>query len=116
MSDESPRVEFFADNGIIEIRYFDTPKDELYCSWKLPESIAHELSTWWISLKKNKEIVFPLQKRTKACELTLHTEKYIEVREFDNSGRYKMTGWSLPKEAVEELIAKQGIKKFKEEG
>ena len=104
MSNESPRVEFFVDNGIIEIRYFDTPKDELCRSWKLPESIAHELSTWWISLKKNKEITFPLQKRTKACELILHTEKYIEVREFDNLGRYKMTGWSLPKEVVEELI------------
>jgi len=36
VSDESPKVEFFTDNGIIEIRYFDTPKDELYRSWKLP--------------------------------------------------------------------------------
>ncbi|MDP2943685.1 MAG: hypothetical protein Q8N49_00200, partial [Candidatus Omnitrophota bacterium] len=60
MSDESPRVEFFVNNGIIEIRYFDTPKDELYRSWKLPESIANELIAWWISLKKNKEITFPL--------------------------------------------------------
>jgi len=111
VSDESPKVEFFANNGIIEIRYFDTPKDELCRSWKLPESIAHELSTWWISLKKNKEISFPLQKRTKACELILHTEKYIEVREFDNSGRYKMTGWSLPKKVVEELINWDGKNK-----
>jgi hypothetical protein len=36
VSDESPRVEFSVNNGIIEIRYFDTPKDELYRSWKLP--------------------------------------------------------------------------------
>ena len=104
MSNESPRVEFFANNGIIEIRYFDTPKDELYRSWKLPESIAHELIAWWISLKKNKEITFPLKKRTKVCELTMHTEKNIEIKSLDCLGRTNMTGWSLPGAVVERLI------------
>ncbi|MFZ2603597.1 MAG: hypothetical protein WAX79_06345 [Candidatus Omnitrophota bacterium] len=59
MSDESPKVEFFANDGIIEIRYFDTPKDQLYRSWKLPESLVDELITFWRNLKKNKEITFP---------------------------------------------------------
>ena len=105
MSDESPRVEFFANNGIIEIRYFDTPKDELYRSWKLPESIAHELIAWWISLKKNKEITFPLQKRTKLCEFTMYTEKFIEIKSLDCRGRTNMTGWNLPNIVFEELIS-----------
>ncbi|MDP3786379.1 MAG: hypothetical protein Q8R05_02370 [Candidatus Omnitrophota bacterium] len=107
MSDESPKVEFFANNGIIEIRYFDTPKDELYRSWKLPESIAHELIAWWINLKKNKEITFPLQKRTKVCELTMHTEKNIEIKSLDCLGRTNMTGWSLPAVVVEKLAVRQ---------
>ena len=107
MSDESLRVEFFANDGIIEIRYFDTPKDELYRSWKLPESIAHELIAWWISLKKNKEITFPLQKRTKVCELTMHTEKNIEIKSLDCLGRTNMTGWSLPAVVVEKLAVRQ---------
>jgi len=105
VSDESPKVEFFANNGIIEIRYFDTPKDALYCSWKLPESIAHELIAWWISSEKNKKITFPLQKRTKVCELTMHTEKYIEIKSLDCRGRTNMTGWNLPSKIVKELIA-----------
>jgi len=104
VSDESPKVEFFANNGIIEIRYFDTPKDELYRSWKLPESIAHELIAWWISLKKNKEISFPLQKRTKVCELTMHTEKNIEIKSLDCLGRTNMTGYSLPAAVVGHLV------------
>ncbi len=107
MSDESPRVEFFANNGIIEIRYFDTPKEELYRSWKLPESIAHELIAWWISSNKNKRITFPLQKRTKVCELTMHTEKNIEIKSLDCLGRTNMTGWSLPAVVVEKLVVRQ---------
>jgi hypothetical protein len=120
VSDESSRVEFFANNGIIEIRYFDgsialtinpersrridTPKDELYRSWKLPESIAHELIAWWISLKKSKEITFPLHKRVKVCEFTMNTEKYIEIKSLDCRGRTNMTGWSLPADVVGRLI------------
>ncbi len=75
MHDESSKVEFFANNAILEIRYFDTPKDQLYRSWRLPESIVHELIAFWISLTKNKEITFPLKKRTKLCEFTMYTKK-----------------------------------------
>ena len=105
MSDESPRVEFFANNGIIEIRYFDTPKDPLYRSWRLPESITHELIAFWKSLKKNKEINFPLKKRTGLCEFTMYTEKFIEIKSLDCRGRTNMTGWSLPNVVVVELIS-----------
>ncbi len=107
MSDESPKVEFIALNGVIEVRYFDTPKDQHYRSWKLPEAIADELIVWWISLKKNKEITFPLQKRTKVCELTMHTEKNIEIKSSDCLGRTNMTGWSLPAVVVEKLAVRQ---------
>jgi len=41
----------------------------------------------------------------------MNTEKYIEVREFDGFDRYKMTGWNLPKEVVEELINWDGKSK-----
>jgi len=104
MQDESPKVDFCENNGIIEICYFDTPKDELYRSWKLPEPIADELIIWWQMLKKNKEITFPLQKRTKVCEFTMHTEKHIEIKALDCRGRTNMTGWSLPVAAVERLV------------
>lgn len=105
MHDESSKVEFFANNAILEIRYFDTLKDQLYRSWRLPESIVHELIAFWISLKKNKEIPFPLKKRTKLCEFTMYTEKFIEIKSLDCRGRTNMTGWSLPNGVVVELIS-----------
>jgi hypothetical protein len=104
VSDESPKVEFSANNGIIEIRYFDTPKDELYRSWRLPEAVVNELIIFWKSTKKNRKSSFPLQERTKVCEFTMNTEKFIDIKSLDIRGRTNMTGWSLPKVAVEELI------------
>lgn len=115
MSDESPKIEFSANNGIIEIRYFDTPKDELYRSWRLPEPLAEELIAFWTMLKKNKKIAFPLQKRTKMCEFTMHTEKYIEIKSLDCRGRTNMTGRSLPVVVVERLVIWQNGKVKRQE-
>lgn len=103
MHDESPKIEFFDNNGMLEIRYFDTPKDHLYHSWRLPESIAHELIVFWKSLKKKKEIAFPVQKRATLCEFTMYTEKFIEIKSLDSLGRTNLTGWGLPSAVVEEL-------------
>jgi len=107
VSDKSPRVEFLADNGIIEIHYFDNPKDKSYRSWKLPESIANELISWWA--RKGKKLLFPMQIRVKKCEFTMYSEKYIEIKSVDCQGRTNITGWNLPAAAVERLIAWQKI-------
>ena len=104
MAECNPRVEFSAQDGVIDGRYFDTPKDERYRSWRLPEAIANELITFWKSTKKNRKNNFPLQKRTKVCDFTMNTEKSIEIKSLDIQGRTNMTGWSLPNVAVEELI------------
>jgi len=99
------RIEFnIFPNGDLEIRYFDTPRDFSYRSWKLPKRVVEELISWWKKLKKNKSIHFPAKEKTKICEFNMYTEKYIDIREFDSLGRFKMTGWSLPKVAVEELV------------
>ena len=107
MRDENSKVEFIAHNGIIEVRYFDGPKDQLCRSWRLPESIADELIAFWAMLKRNKEIAFPLQKRTKGCEFTMLTEKFIEIKSLDCRGRTNMTGWSLPVVVIEKLVVRQ---------
>lgn len=91
-------------DGILEVCYFDDCKDERYRSWKMPKAVAEELIFWWKRLKQSKGKKFPIREKTKICEFSMNTEKYIEVREFDSLGRYKMIGWSLPKEVVEELI------------
>jgi len=98
-------------DGILEVRYFDDCKDERYRSWKIPTAVAEELISWWKRLKQSKGKEPPIKEKTKICEFSMNTEKYIEVREFDNLGRYKMTGWSFPKEVVEELINWDGKSK-----
>lgn len=104
MSNESPKVELFTDNGIIEIHYFDNPKDRFYCNWKLPEAIADELIAWWARFMKDKQVVFPIEKKSKSCQFTMYSEKYIEIKSLDCQGRMNMTGWNLPAVAIEKLV------------
>ena len=111
MCDEGPKAEFFANNGIIEIRYFDEPKDKSCRSWKLPESIADEVTAWWAMARKGKKLLFPIQIRAKKCEFTMYSEKYIEIKSLDCQGRTNMTGWSLPAATVECLSMRQKIAK-----
>lgn len=106
------KVEFVnSSDGVLEMRYFDDCKDERYRSWKMPRTVAEELISWQKRLKQSKDEKFPIKEKAKICEFSMNTEKYIEVREFDSSGRYKMAGWSLPKEIVEELINWDGKSK-----
>lgn len=106
------KVEFVnSSDGILEMRYFDDCKDERYRSWKMPGAVAKELISWQKRLKQSKGKKFPIKEKTKICEFNMNTEKYIEVREFDGFDRYKMTGWNLPKEVVEELINWNGKSK-----
>lgn len=109
MHDESPRVEFFTNHGILEIRYFDHPKDQHYYCWRLPKPITNELFAFWISMKKNEEMTFPLKKITRLCEFTMYTENFVEIKALDSRGGTNMIGWSLPKVVVEKLIS-QGQK------
>jgi len=106
------KVEFInLSDEILEMRYFDDCKDERCRSWKMPRAVAEELVSWQKKFKQSKIKKFPIKEKTKICEFNMNTEKSVEVREFDGLGRYKMTGWSLPKEVVEELINWDGKSK-----
>lgn len=108
------KIEIIASNEIIEVRYFDDPKDELYRSWKLPKSVAGELIKWWRMTKISQKTIFPINSRSGKCEFMMHTEKFIGIKEIDSLGRTKMTGWSLPSEIAEKLIIwqkQEGCKK-----
>jgi hypothetical protein len=90
-------------NGDLEICYFDSPQDSSYLSWRLTKKVVEELIFWWKKIKEKRNIHFPIKEKIEICEFTMYTENYIEIREFDSLGRYKMIGWSLPKVVVEEL-------------
>ena len=111
MNNKNPKVEFIAQDGLIEIRYFDTPKDERYRSWKLPLSIADELIAWQQKIKKQKESIFPLKEKTRVCEITMDLIKHIEIKSLDSMGRANMTGWSLPSVVADSLCKWRSISK-----
>lgn len=99
-------------SGEIELRYYDTPGVNSYLNWKLPGSVAEELMDWWRKLAINEIKEYPLKGKTKNCQIIMHTNKYVDIREIDKFGRLKMGGWSLPTIVVEELI-RQGTDQIK---
>jgi len=102
--DENSKVEFSAQDGLIEIRYFDTPDDERCRSWKMPKTVAEEVIAWRKKFNKSERKKFPVKEKTRICEFNMATDKYINIREFDSMGGYKMTGWSWPIVVMEKLI------------
>ncbi|NQU74659.1 MAG: hypothetical protein HQ547_08130 [Candidatus Omnitrophica bacterium] len=91
-------------NEELEIRYFDDIQESSCRSWKMPMAVAKELLFWWKKLKQGKAREFPIQGKTKFCEFSMNTEKYIDIKEFDSLGLRNMTGWSLPSVVMERLI------------
>lgn len=106
MGEETPKVELSAQDGLIEIRYFDAPQDRQYRSWKLPVSIADSVIAWRHKIKKQKKIAFPLQEKTRVCEITMNSSTGVEIKPLDCRGRAAMIGWSLPMLAVDSLGAR----------
>lgn len=99
------RIELKEDkNGDLEIRYYDTPECPLCMNWKMPKYIVKELVEFWKKINKNKGINFPVNERRKRSEFTMHTHKYVDIREIDNLGHYKIIGWSLPNKIVDKLV------------
>ena len=101
------RVEFKdLPDEILEVRYFQPPKDSSCLSWKMPKGVADETIAWMEKKRKDKQLRFPVKEKTKVCEFTMNNENSISIKEFDEFGRYKTIGWSLPKGAVEELMTR----------
>ena len=99
------RVEFKdLPDEILEIRYFQPPKDSSCLSWKMPKGVADETIAWWGKKRMDKQVSFPVKDKTKTCEFTRNNENSINIKEFDSFGRYKTIGWSLPKGVLDRLL------------
>ena len=99
------RVEIIAHSGEeIELRYYNSPEIDSYLGWRLPESVARELVMWWEKFRLNRKREYPVSEKREKCQIIMYTDKYIDIREFDQLGRLKMGGWSLPRVIIEELV------------
>ncbi|MGR3219078.1 MAG: hypothetical protein ACUZ8H_04575 [Candidatus Anammoxibacter sp.] len=91
-------------NGGIEVCYFDQEKQTLCQAWTLPASVAEELVSWWKKSNKKTGVHPPIKERYASCEITVHTENYIDIEEFFTSGSPKKNFWTLSMDTVEELV------------
>ena len=91
------------DDGIVELRYYDNPSSDRYFSWKMPIHEANDLVRWWdnegIRLKKRQLPV--VDYRCGSVLISMNTQARVEVRAFDQYGRLKTLGYSLPRTVVE---------------
>jgi len=70
----------------------------------MPKVVAEEVICWQKKFNKSEHKKFPIKEKTKICEINMVSDKYINIREFDSRGGYKMTGWSWPSVVMEKLI------------
>lgn len=91
-------------DGGIEVYYFDQDKQTSCQAWTLPKSVAEELISWWKKLNKENGIHPPIKERYASCEITVHTENYIDIEEFFLVGSPKKNFWTLSINTVEELV------------
>jgi len=93
----------FLNSEALELRFYESPEDRTYCSWKIDRSVAAAVVDWWRS--SGIHSLEAKQVKTNVVEITLLSESYAEIRALDSLGRPKMAGWSLPIPGVKALEA-----------
>ena len=98
------------EDGVLELRYFETLSSNYYLGWRLAADEAKDLAQWWISQGKHACLQdFPIRHLRAGCVLvSMVTLGTVEVRGVDKYGRAKLKGYSLPREVVE-FLAEQVV-------
>ena len=98
------------EDGVLELRYFETLSSNCYRGWKLAADEARDLAQWWISQGKRARLRdLPIRHLRAGCILvSMVTLGTVEVRGVDKYGRAKLKGYSLPREVVE-FLAKEKV-------
>lgn len=104
MNKQKQRVEIKpSGDGVIKLRYFDTPKSVSYFSWEMPIDEADDLARWWknegMQIRKRQPPV--VEHKFGSVLISMFTHARVEVRGFDQYGRLKLLGYSLPRKVVE---------------
>jgi len=95
-------------NDILEVNYFEDIDDYRYRLWRVPISVAKNI-TEWTSEIEGKVLELPIKNvRLKDSEIILYTGKSIYVKKVDEKyGYYEIIGWDMPVEilqAIKEMI------------
>ena len=89
----------------IEVRYYDEGRKKSYLSWVIPANVICELANWWRKFN-SKNVIVPFKIIAGKCEFNMMTKDGVYIREVDQFGRYKTTGWSLPSFVLDEILKK----------
>ena len=104
MNKQKQRVEIKpSGDGVIKLRYFDTPRSNRYCSWKMPANEVNDIVRWWenegIQIRKRHLAI--IDSRCGSVLISIFTQTRVEVRAFDQYGCLKTLGYSLSRTVVE---------------
>lgn len=98
-----------ADDGVLEVRFYDQPSVSHYRSWRMPLEEAMDLAHWWLAHGANlAPHQLPVHVRAGCVAVSMTSINGIEVRGFDRHGRPKWLGASFPREVVEALVSRLG--------
>ena len=105
---ENDRFEtVFLNPETVELRFYESPEDRTYRSWKMNRSVAAAVADWW----RNSGIHSLEAKKIKSdiVEITLLSASHAEIKALDSLGRPTMVGWSLPILGVKALETELSI-------
>lgn len=95
-------------SGYLEVRYFDDVKNRSYLAWRLPAEVVDDVVKFWRNYKITHTVHFPIVVKTDSCEITMFTKESVQLREFDALGRYRLSGWHLPKDVMDIITEQHG--------
>lgn len=98
------QVEQVGDHAI-EVRYCEEPGRNYYRGWRLTVDEAAGLAAWWTSQGRLWDAQsLPVRRlRTGGIVVSMLSLASVEVRGFDDRGRLKLQGCSLPRDTLEAL-------------
>jgi hypothetical protein len=108
-NEQQPRVEVKPiEEGAIELRYFTDPHGRSYRAWNMSVKQACDLATWWNSEgSRFRDGQDPIRARQTGCILiSMFSATFVQVRMLNEYGKPTQAGCSLPREVIEQLVAR----------
>jgi hypothetical protein len=96
-----------SDDGLIELRYYDKPGSIRYYSWELSLNEANDLAKWWDNGgARFRKMELPVDGvKSGKVLIAMFTLARVEVRAINRLGRSTFPVYSIPRKAVELLVA-----------
>lgn len=91
------------EDAVVELRYYDSPINNTFRSWKIPFPVLWALCSFWQSYRSGL-VAIPAVERVVGGEFRMICEKSVTIKMTDSYGNLKMSGADLPTDLVASLF------------